>query len=216
MKACEAFEYILIFERILFFAHPRWDFGAMTGSEGQTTPPSRGVRLTLPPAVRIPFRTPGAFVLLYRCLRLSYRWGIRIRFRPNRRASTDHAPGPIIARAAPNAASTMCIEPLLEGNTRRDSWETVKKRPATGVHSPMVRSAEQMAARNWKMTETGNAAPWEPATNWTSGIVAAARKNSNPVPGQPSGNVEKSLCTSGPVLSLAARLKSRNPEKRIR
>ena len=46
MKACEAFEYTLIVERISFFAHPRWDFGAMTGSEGQATPPSRGVRLT--------------------------------------------------------------------------------------------------------------------------------------------------------------------------
>jgi hypothetical protein len=99
----------------------------------------------------------------------------------------------------------MCIEPLLEGNKRRDSSETAKKTPATGVQSPMVRSAEQMAARNWKMTETGNVAPWEPAMNWTSGIVVAARKNTNPVPGQPSGNVEKSLCTRGPVLRLTAR-----------
>jgi len=72
-----------------------------------------------------------------------------------------------------------------------------------------------MEARNWKMTETGEVAPWEPAMNWTSGMVVAARKNTNPVPGQPSGNVEKSLCTRGPVLSLAARLKSRNPEKLI-
>src|SRR2546421_74177 len=38
-----------------------------------------------------------------------YRCGIRMRFRPNRRASTDHAPGPSIASAAPNAPSRMCI-----------------------------------------------------------------------------------------------------------
>jgi len=99
----------------------------------------------------------------------------------------------------------MCIEALVEGNRRRDISEIAMKRPATGVQSPMVKSAEQMAARNWKMAETGNVAPWEPAINCTSGIVVAARKNTNPVPGQPSGNVEKSLCTRGPVYRLAAR-----------
>jgi hypothetical protein len=65
MKTCEAFEDILIVERILLFAHPRWDFSAMTGSEGQATPPSRGVRLTLPAAARTLLKdTPGTFVLL--------------------------------------------------------------------------------------------------------------------------------------------------------
>src|SRR5580693_8951978 len=140
MKACEAFEYTLIVERILFFAHPRRDLGAMTGSERQATPLLRGVRLT---CHSLRSETRRVALVLGLCLGLSYRWGIRIRFRPNRRASTDHAPGPIIARAAPNAASTRCIEPLLEGNKRRDSSETAKKRPATGVQSPMVRSAEQ-------------------------------------------------------------------------
>jgi len=98
----------------------------------------------------------------------------------------------------------MCIEPLPEGNKRRAISETAKKRPATGVQSPMVRSAEQMAARNWKMTATGNGAPWELVMNWTNGMAVAARKNTKPVAGQPSGNVEKSLCTSGPVLRLPA------------
>jgi hypothetical protein len=121
-----------------------------------------------------------------------------------------------MASATPSAASTMCIEVLVEGNRRRDISEIAMKTPATGVQSPMVSSAEQMAAKNWKMTETGNVVAWEPAMNCTSGIVVAARKNTNPVPGQPSGNVEKSLCTTGPVLRLAARLKSRNPEKQIR
>jgi len=46
MKACEAFEYTLIVEQILFFAHPRRDLGAMTGSERQATPLLRGGRLT--------------------------------------------------------------------------------------------------------------------------------------------------------------------------
>ncbi len=55
MKACEAFEYTLIFERILLFAHPRSGFGALTGSERQPTPLSRGARLTRLPR-RWPFR----------------------------------------------------------------------------------------------------------------------------------------------------------------
>src|SRR5437764_15269490 len=66
------------------------------------------------------------------------------------------------------------------------------------------------------MTKPGNVVAGEAAMNCTSGIVVAARKNTNPVPGQPSGNVEKSLCTRGPVLRLAASSKSRNPEKRTR
>jgi hypothetical protein len=110
----------------------------------------------------------------------------------------------------------MCIEPLLEGNKRRDSSETAMKRPATGVQSPMIRSVEQIAARNWKMIETGNGLAGDPVANCMSGIVVATRKNTSPVPGQPSGNVEKSLCTSGPVLRLTGQSKSRNPEKRMR
>jgi hypothetical protein len=146
MKACEAFEDILIVERILFFAHPRWDFCAMTGSERQETPLSRGLRLTRPVVALA--ETSSALILRSRRLSFSYRWGIRIRFRPNKRASTDHAPGPIIAREAPNAASTNCIGALLEGSNRRDNSETARKRPATGVQSPIIRSAEQIAARN--------------------------------------------------------------------
>src|SRR5438034_7647404 len=146
MKACEAFEYTLIVEQILFFAHPRRDLGAMTGSERQATPLLRGGRLTCRSLRSETRRAP--LVLLWSLLGLSYRWGIRIRFRPNRRASTDHAPGPIIARAAPNAASTRCIEPLQEGSKRRDSSETARKRPATSVQSHMIRSSEQIAARN--------------------------------------------------------------------
>jgi hypothetical protein len=110
----------------------------------------------------------------------------------------------------------MCVEVLAEGNKRRDISEIAMKRPATGVQRPIVRSAEQMAAKNWNVTETGNVAPWEPAINCTSGIVVAARRNTNPVPGQPSGNVEKSLCTRDPVLRLAGQSKTRNPEKQIR
>src|SRR5260370_41460342 len=47
------------------------------------------------------------------------------------------------------------------------------------------------------------------------GIAATARKNASPVPGQPSGNVEKSRCTSAPVFRLSLFRTNRNPKKRI-
>src|SRR3954452_21646499 len=46
VKACEPFECILIFGRILLFAHPRSGFGALTVSERRRTPLLRGARLT--------------------------------------------------------------------------------------------------------------------------------------------------------------------------
>ena len=62
MKAFEAFEYIPIVERILIFAHPRWDLRAMTGSERQATPLLRGLKLTNLPVAALG-DTPGAFGL---------------------------------------------------------------------------------------------------------------------------------------------------------
>jgi hypothetical protein len=46
-------------------------------------------------------------------------------------------------------------------------------------------------------------------------MAAIARKNASPVPGQPSGNVEKSRCTRGPVLRLTLFTTNRNPKKQI-
>jgi hypothetical protein len=48
-----------------------------------------------------------------------------------------------------------------------------------------------------------------------TGITAMARNRSNPVAGQPSGKVENSRCTRGPVLRLLVIADSRNPKKRI-
>jgi len=138
-----------------------------------------------------------------------------MRFRPNRRASTDHAPGPIIASAAPNAANTICMEALLKWNKRRDSSATHMNRPAIGVQRPRINSAEQVAAQNCKVTDRGSAGANGPAKNCTSGTAATARKNTKPVPGQPSGNVEKSRCTRDPVFRLQRCERRRNPKKQI-
>src|SRR5277367_6820653 len=71
---------------------------------------------------------------------------ISIRFRPNRCASTDHAPGPSIARAAPKAPSRTCIQGSLACDRTRQSSATAISTPATGVHKPTSNSTAKHAA----------------------------------------------------------------------
>src|SRR5579871_4506832 len=144
----------------------------------------------------------------------TYRWEMRIRLRPKRRASTDQAPGPSMARAAPSAASTTCMEAPLKEKSRRHSSERAMSAPATGVQSPTIKSAEQTAASNCRITLDGAVSGKGPAPNCASGTAMIARRNTNPVPGQPSGNVEKSRCTNGPAFRLLPVPAGRYPEKR--
>jgi hypothetical protein len=83
-----------------------------------------------------------------------------MRFRPNRRASTDHAPGPIIASATPNAANTRGIDELLKWNKRRDSSAPAMNKPAMGGRitsaSKAFRAGDQHARkrlRQWLCAE---------------------------------------------------------------
>src|SRR5437763_12976345 len=87
--------------------------------------------------------------------KVGYFCGIRMRFRPNKWASTDHAPGPIIARAAPIAANTMSIDAPLKSNKRRDSSAAAMSKPAIGVQRPTTKSAEHAAAKNPNGKERG-------------------------------------------------------------
>jgi hypothetical protein len=145
-----------------------------------------------------------------------YRGGIRIRFRPNRRASTDHAPGPIIAIDTPSAANTMCMDKPLPGKKSRESSEIAMSEAEMGVQRPMIKRPEQTAASNCNAAESGRVVTAAPAMNCASGIVAIARRSTSPVPGQPSGNAEKSRCTRGPVFRLPADCETWNPENRLR
>jgi hypothetical protein len=51
-----------------------------------------------------------------------------------------------------------------------------------------------------------------PLMNCTRGIAVTARSNTKPVPGQPSGNVEKSLCTRCPAFRLQIVERSETPK----
>jgi hypothetical protein len=139
-----------------------------------------------------------------------------MRLRPNRRASTDHAPGPSIASAAPKAPSSMCVHGSLENVNARHVSATAIITPATGVQKPISNIAAAPASTNCKTTSAGIVVVRSPVIPCrTSGIAATARKNKSPVPGQPSGNVEKSRCTRAPVLRLSLFSRHRNPKKQI-
>ena len=85
-----------------------------------------------------------------------------MRFRPNRRASTDQAPGPSIASAAPSVPSRICIHGSWECDKARDNSATASTTPANGVQTPTNNIAEAHAATNWAAT-TGRAAVMSPA-----------------------------------------------------
>jgi len=69
-------------------------------------------------------------------------------FRPKRRASMDHAPGPIIPMVAPRMAMTIGIHGSLPLMDAIHSSTATIKLPATGVHNPMRRSIPAQAATN--------------------------------------------------------------------
>ena len=61
---------------------------------------------------------------------------ISIRFRPNSRASTDHAPGPSMTRLTPSAASKRCQFAPSALEKKIQTSMIACKAPATGVHNP--------------------------------------------------------------------------------
>lgn len=69
-----------------------------------------------------------------------------MRFRPNRRASNDHAPGPIIAIAPPSRANTRFMDELSPAKRNMEISEMASSDAETGVQSPTANSAEHVAA----------------------------------------------------------------------
>ena len=128
---------------------------------------------------------------------------ISIRFRPNKCASTDHAPGPSIASAALKAPSRTCIQGSLECDRMRHTSPTAISTPATGVHKPTSNSAAEHATTSCRTSSVFKGSVSSPAIpSWRGGRLATARTNKSPVPGQPSGNVAKSRCNRAPVHRL--------------
>jgi hypothetical protein len=113
------------------------------------------------------------------------------RFHPNRRASTDHRPGPNMARAQPMVPSRTVTHrsPPIVMICKISSNAT--KAPTSGVHRPgmrrspnPVRNAEISVVVTWWLLHSGEFA------RRSNEAPRTRRMRSKPIPGQPPANVE--------------------------
>jgi hypothetical protein len=118
---------------------------------------------------------------------------------PKRWASMDHAPGPIIAMVAPNAASTIGIHGSLPLADAIHSSMAAIMVPMTGVHSPTRRSIPAQAAIICGIIDEEKGFPVKSKIpNRTSKMHVSTRCIRRPAPGHPLAKVEKSRCKIAP------------------
>jgi len=137
-------------------------------------------------------------------------------FLPKRRASTDHAPGPIMAAVPPRVASMIGIEGSPTQVKAIHSSTTATKVPTSGVHMPTRRSIPAHAPitrgiRFCGIIEVARGVP----VSWTiprrtSIVPARIRWSRRPKPGQPLAKVEKSRCNKPSDQSLRQLQRDRN------
>src|SRR6516165_628692 len=123
--------------------------------------------------------------------KILYRYGISKCFRPNRRASMDHAPGPTIANVAPDVAKRMGIPPQPQENAIQASV-TVTNPPQIGVHKPRSRKiAAPAPIRCGSIKANCGASLRCPNAKHNRNVAVTRRCRRRPLPGQLFGNVEK-------------------------
>jgi hypothetical protein len=132
-------------------------------------------------------------------------WGIMISRRPNKRQSTERAPGPSNATAAAMMTTRTAGRGALNrfrvggGNHERATpmVASATSAPARGVKNPM-NSEIPLAVINEPANQISNAG-LPPSVRYappciTAVTPTAARNNSKPTPGHPLGNVENNRC----------------------
>jgi len=115
-----------------------------------------------------------------------------MRFHPKRRASTDHKPGPNIARAAPMVPSRRATHRSPASVRICEISITATNVPATGVHIPGIRRIPHPAKNTdiiFVLVGEGALHRIELAST-ISAEPTTTRMRSKPVPGQPPANVE--------------------------
>ena len=124
--------------------------------------------------------------------------------RPNRRASSENAPGPM-HRMATAIATASAVAILAGGKSCGRAGKHNRSPPpstaARGVKYPMSRQPPLASASSIMIQAAGvrlwelmrYAAPWP-----IKAPPKATRSNSSPTPGRPPGNVENSLCSPLP------------------
>ncbi len=127
----------------------------------------------------------------YREAELRLRGGACTRFHPNRRASTDHKPGPNIARAPPMVPSKRGTQWSPDVVVICQVSTSAIDAPMMGVQSPGIRRSPD-TARNAAVTVVLIGGSFH-STTLARAIKAeppTRRISSKPVPGQPPANVE--------------------------
>jgi hypothetical protein len=124
-----------------------------------------------------------------------------MRFHPKRRASTDQAPGPSSARAAPRVPSMILGHGSPGCENVFHSAMMVTSAPAIGVHKPANRSSPAPAASTCNMAGAIGSPPRSVVMRGTTiAIPATNRMIKRPTPGEPRANVENSRRTIKPRL----------------
>ena len=133
--------------------------------------------------------------------KILYRYGISKCFRPNRCASRDQAPGPIIASDAPDVANRMGIPPPPQEIATQSS-RTAIDAPQIGVHKPRSRKiAAPAPIRCGSIKANCGASLRCPNAKHNRNVAVTRRCRRRPLPGQLFGNVEKRRCKYTPLLS---------------
>ena len=147
-----------------------------------------------------------------------YRWGISKCFRPNNCASTDHAPGPIIASVAPDVANMMeSPSPLAQEKAIHTSTTAINA-PQTGVHKPRNRSIPAPAPITCGQTKENCVASLRrPNANQNRNVAVTTRCRRRPLPGQLFGKAEKRRCKNTPfsVFSLRYSQQAQNAQTKV-
>ena len=148
---------------------------------------------------------------------LLLRGGASTRFHPNRRASTDHKPGPNIATAALMVASSSQTH-LSPGSVRifhSSTRATIV--PAMGVHKPRIkRIAPARRITEAIVRVSGGSLHSLKLARTTSTEPRTSRRMSNPMPGEPPANVEyrrRKTHLSKPSYSQISRRRAETPER---
>ncbi len=122
-----------------------------------------------------------------------------MRFHPKRRASTDHKPGPSIARAPPKVPRRSATNGSPRCARLRKASKKTMKLPTMGVHNPGIRripekphatNNRRLAGRSCDGMEYARRIITEPQIT---------RIKSKPIPGQPPANVEYRRRTDVPL-----------------
>jgi len=119
------------------------------------------------------------------------RSGMSMRFHPKRRASTDQAPGPSMARAAPTVANNTLVQMFPGSKKTFQISMTAASVPAMGVHKPAINSnPAPVVITDSTVRKIEGWLDSLAASRTINAIPATRRMSRRPAPGQPWANVE--------------------------